>query len=154
MAWWKDLRLDRQLPADLVGWGVVGSDCSTSESADSRKALGAKGGRAVLICLMNSLKIRTHLGGVAVLIVTMITGIAIWIAVQSGRSDPLPTLVWSPKLDDRVVMDLSPRVLDRLGNGWWWVVATPTDRERLRQAGASIAMAFPTPLAQMAGCSI
>ncbi len=103
---------------------------------------------------MNSSKIRTHLGGVAVLIVTMIAGVAIWIAVQSGRSDPLPTLVWSPKLDDRVVMDLSPRVLDRLGNGWWWVVATPSDRARLRQAGASIAMAFPTPLAQMAGCSI
>jgi len=45
-------------------------------------------------------------------------------------------------------------VLDRLGSGWWWVYATPEDRRALRQAGAHLAFALPTPLAQMAGCSI
>jgi hypothetical protein len=97
---------------------------------------------------------RTHVGGVAILVVSALVGIAVWIAVQSGRSESLPTLVWSPTVDDRLIMDASPRVLDRLGNGWWWVYAAPEDRIRLRELGARIAVAFPTPLAQMAGCSI
>lgn len=98
--------------------------------------------------------IRTHVGGVAILIVSAIVAIAVWIVVQSGRPESLPTLVWSPTVDDRLIMDASPRVLDRLGNGWWWVYATPEDRVRLGELGARIAVAFPTPLAQMAGCSI
>ena len=80
--------------------------------------------------------------------------IALWIAVQASRSDPLPTLVWAKDLSDAKLMTASPLVLDRLGNGWWWVYAAPKDRERLRQAGVAFAVAMPTPLAQMAGCSM
>lgn len=98
--------------------------------------------------------VRTHIGGVALLLLSAVLVIAVWIAVQSGRSEALPTLVWSPGVEDRIVMTTSPRVLDRLGNGWWWVYAAPEDRVRLREAGARIAVAFPTPLAQMAGCTI
>lgn len=80
--------------------------------------------------------------------------IAIWVAVQATRTDPLPTLVFSPNITDSQLMQASPMVLDRLGNGWWWIYATPPDRKRLKEAGASMAIAMPTPLAQMAGCSM
>lgn len=96
----------------------------------------------------------THVGGVLLLVASALLVIVVWIAVQASRSDPLPTLVWAKNLSDAQVMTISPLVLDRLGNGWWWIYATPGDRERLRQAGASFALAMPTPLAQMAGCSM
>lgn len=78
----------------------------------------------------------------------------IWIAVQSQRSDPLPTLVWAPNLSDSQLVAASPMVLDRLGGGWWWIYGGPKDRLALRNAGANMAIAMPTPIAQMAGCSM
>ncbi len=99
-------------------------------------------------------RINTHLGGVLLLIGSAVVVIGIWIGVQASRTDPLPTLVWAGDVSDAAVMTASPLVLDRLGNGWWWVYAAPKDRERLRQTGVRIAVAMPTPLAQMAGCSM
>jgi hypothetical protein len=96
----------------------------------------------------------SHLGGILLLVFSFCIGIAIWIAVQSGRQDPLPTLVWASTVPDTKVIEMSPIVLDRLGAGWWWIYATPTDRQRLRDAGVGFAFALPTPLAQMAGCSV
>jgi hypothetical protein len=95
-----------------------------------------------------------HLPAVLLMLATLLVGVGIWVAVQASRSDPLPTLVWAPEVSDREVMEKSQQVLDRLGNGWWWVYATPQERAALRQAGAQLAFALPTPLAQMAGCSI
>ena len=100
------------------------------------------------------LKTGNHLLGVGLLLVTFLVGVSIWIAVQSTRPDPLPTLVWSPGVPDSQTMAASPRVLDRLGGDWWWIYATPKDREALRAIGVRLALALPTPLAQMAGCSV
>lgn len=96
----------------------------------------------------------SHFGGFLLLTITSVIAVLIWIAVQSQRTDPLPTLVWAPKLADTEVMTASPMVLDRLGSGWWWIYGTPKDREALRAAGANFALAMPTPIAQMAGCSM
>ena len=98
--------------------------------------------------------INSHVGAVLLLIGSFVAGIAIWVAVQSSRHDPLPTLVWARGVSDAQVMNASPFVLDRLGDGWWWVFATPADREKLRASGVGFAVALPTPLAQMAGCSM
>lgn len=95
-----------------------------------------------------------HVGGLLLLVGSAVLVMGIWIAVQASRSDPLPTLVWARDVPDATVMTASPLILDRLGNGWWWVYATPVDRTRLRAAGVAFAMALPTPLAQMAGCSM
>ena len=102
----------------------------------------------------SSFGLNTHVGGVLLLIGSALVVVALWIAVQASRTDPLPTLVWARDLPDANVMTASPLVLDRLGNGWWWVYAGPKDREKLRQAGVAFAVAMPTPLAQMAGCSM
>lgn len=96
----------------------------------------------------------SHLGALALLTITALTAILIWIAVQSQRADPLPTLVWAPDLSDSQLLAASPIVLDRLGGGWWWIYGQPTDRAALRSAGAKMAIAMPTPIAQMAGCSM
>lgn len=96
----------------------------------------------------------SHLGAVLLLMSSALIVVLIWIAVQSQRTDPLPTLVWAPTLSDAQVMAASPMVLDRLGKGWWWIYGQPKDREALRTAGAHIAIAMPTPIAQMAGCSM
>ncbi len=95
-----------------------------------------------------------HVGGLLLLGASALAALAIYIAVQAQRTDPLPTLVWAPALSDTEVMTASPMVLDRLGNGWWWIYGQPKDREALRQAGANFAIAMPTPIAQMAGCSM
>jgi hypothetical protein len=95
-----------------------------------------------------------HIGGMLLLIGSFVLGLVIWIAVQSTRAEPLPTLVWAAKMSDSQVMAAGPVVLDRLGQGWWWVYATPKDRDALRSVGAQLALAMPTPLAQMAGCSV
>lgn len=97
---------------------------------------------------------RRHVVGVVVLLVSALVVMAIWIGVQATRADPLPTLVWAKGVPDAAVMTVSPLVLDQLGNGWWWVYATPKDRQRLRETGVAFAVALPTPLAQMAGCSM
>jgi hypothetical protein len=107
---------------------------------------------------MNAKSVRTkrvsHLGAVLLLMISALVVVLIWIAVQSQRTDPLPTLVWAPALSDSQVMTASPMVLDRLGKGWWWIYGQPNDREALRAAGAHFAIAMPTPIAQMAGCSV
>jgi len=100
------------------------------------------------------MKTSNHWLGVGLLLTTFLVGVSIWVAVQSTRQDPLPTLVWAAGVPDSQVMAASPRVLDRLGGGWWWVYATPKDREALRTMGVRLALALPTPLAQMAGCSV
>jgi len=99
-------------------------------------------------------RVNSHLGAVLLLLSSALVVIGIWIAVQASRSDPLPTLLWSGKLSDAEVMTASPLVLDRLGGGWWWIYAAPRDRQALRDKGARLALAMPTPLAQMAGCSM
>jgi hypothetical protein len=101
-----------------------------------------------------SRRVGGHLGALLLLLASALVVIGIWIAVQASRTDPLPTLLWSGKLSDAEVMTASPLVLDRLGAGWWWVYATPKDRQALREKGATLALAMPTPLAQMAGCSM
>ncbi|MFN4899953.1 MAG: hypothetical protein ACK5GG_00720 [Betaproteobacteria bacterium] len=95
-----------------------------------------------------------HLGALLLLVASAMVVIGVWIAVQASRTDPLPTLLWSGKLSDAEVMTASPLVLDRLGGGWWWIYATPKDRQALREKGVRLALAMPTPLAQMAGCSM
>ena len=95
-----------------------------------------------------------HLAGVGLLISTFVLGLVIWVAVQSTRSEPLPTLVWASSVSDGQIMSAGPAVLDRLGAGWWWIYATPQDRQTLKSIGAKLALAMPTPLAQMAGCSV
>ena len=96
----------------------------------------------------------SHFAGVGLLIATFALGIVIWVAVQSTRSEPLPTLVWASSVSDGQIMSAGPAVLDRLGAGWWWIYATPQDRQTLKSIGAKLALAMPTPLAQMAGCSV
>lgn len=101
-----------------------------------------------------SSQLKLHVYSLLLMFGAAIVVLIVWIAVQATRSDPLPTLLWSPRLTDAQVMEHSPQVLDRLGNGWWWIYARPQDRARLSQAGASIVLAMPTPVAQMAGCSM
>ena len=79
--------------------------------------------------------------------------VAIWIAVQSLRDEPLPSLVWAPDLSPDVIFSLGPPVLERLPGGWWWIETTPLERDKLRALGAHLAVAMPTPVARMAGCS-
>lgn len=95
-----------------------------------------------------------HRGALLLMLSSALAGVLIWIGVQSGRPEQLPTLVWSAGVPDARVIEASPMVLDRLGQGWWWVYAAPADRERLRDQGVRMALALPTPLAQMAGCSL
>lgn len=102
----------------------------------------------------NKKRFTGHLGAMLLLMGSALVVIAIWIAVQAGRADPLPTLVYSSNTSDAQVMAVGPMVLDRLGGGWWWIYATPPDRKKLKEAGVSLAIAMPTPLAQMAGCSM
>ncbi|MFN4959695.1 MAG: hypothetical protein ACK5E2_02485 [Burkholderiales bacterium] len=96
----------------------------------------------------------THIGGLLLLVVSFLVGVGIWVAVQSTREEPLPTLVWSGDLAQSAVIAASPMVLDHLGKGWWWIYAAPADRVKLRELGVRLAVAVPTPLAQMAGCSL
>lgn len=97
---------------------------------------------------------KTHVFGIGLITATFLVVVAVWISVQSTRPETLPTLVWAPDLTDAQVMEKSPLVLDRLGRGWWWVYANREERLRLGKEGVLIALAMPTPLAVMAGCSI
>jgi len=96
------------------------------------------------------LGLAAHIGGLLLLVVSFLVGVGIWVAVQSTREEPLPTLV----LAQSAVIAASPMVLDHLGKGWWWIYAAPADRVKLRELGVRFAVAVPTPLAQMAGCSL
>jgi hypothetical protein len=100
---------------------------------------------------------RDHWVSISLMVLLFVAALFVWIAVQSTREEPLPTLVWAPKVTDHQVIESSSRVLDRLNwpvGPWWWVYATPGEREILKEKGAVIAVAMPTPLAQMAGCSL
>ncbi len=100
---------------------------------------------------------RDHWLSLAFMLMLVVVSLAIWIAVQSTRQDPLPTLVWAPQVTDHQVIESSSRVLNRLNwpaGPWWWIYATPKDRLALKEKGAVIALAMPTPLAQMAGCTV
>lgn len=94
------------------------------------------------------------LGGVFLLLATLLVGVVIWISVQAFRTDSLPTLIYSPKLSVAELMEKSPLVLNNLGDNWWWVYANKVERARLKESGVSLALAMPTPIAAMAGCSI
>jgi hypothetical protein len=95
-----------------------------------------------------------HIPAVLLMAATFIVGLAIYIGVHASRNETLPTLVYSPNSTDAALLAAGPVMLDRLGHGWWWFYADPAQRDQLRLAGARLAVAFPTPLAQMAGCSV
>lgn len=94
-----------------------------------------------------------HLRAISLLLLLSAVGFGLWLWLQSQREDPLPTLLWAPNLEDAVVLERAPLILDRLGGGWWWVEATPFEREKLRGLGAHLALAVPQPVARMAGCT-
>ena len=76
-----------------------------------------------------------------------------WLGVQGSRAEPMPSLVWAPDTRAEKILGMPMRVLDRKPGGWWWIEAGPEQRHRLRREGAWLAIALPTPVARMAGCS-
>ena len=94
-----------------------------------------------------------HLRAIGLLLLFSAVGFGLWLLLQSQREEPLPTLVWAPDIEDAVILERAPLILDRLGGGWWWVEATPFEREKLRGLGAYRALAVPQPVARMAGCT-
>jgi len=94
-----------------------------------------------------------HGPAIAFLLALTILSVVAWIAIQSVREEPLPTLVWAPEVPAEIVFALGLPVRDRLGAGWWWIEMTPADREKFRLLGAKVVLAMPTPVARMAGCS-
>lgn len=94
-----------------------------------------------------------HLAALGFLVSVTLAGVSIWIAVQSTRDEPLPSLVWAPQVHPEAIFALGLPVRDQLSDGWWWIEASPEERAMLRVAGARIVVAMPTPVARMAGCS-
>lgn len=94
-----------------------------------------------------------HRAAVSFLLLLGIGLTAAWLIVQGSRADPLPSLVWAPELPAEKILGLPMPVLDRKPGGWWWIEANPSQRARIRQEGAWLAIALPTPVARMAGCS-
>ncbi|MEN9765994.1 MAG: hypothetical protein RL397_1949 [Pseudomonadota bacterium] len=94
-----------------------------------------------------------HLPAALFLVALTVLSTLAWIAVQSTRDEPLPTLVWAPEIPAEIVFALGLPIRDRLGSGWWWIQAAPADREKFRLLGAKLVLAMPTPVARMAGCS-
>lgn len=94
-----------------------------------------------------------HLRALSLLLAIALVLGGLWFWVQSLRQDPLPSLVWAPTVEDRAMLALGPPVLDKRSGGWWWIEATPDERDKLRGLGARLAIALPQPVAQMAGCS-
>jgi hypothetical protein len=76
-----------------------------------------------------------------------------WLGVQGSRAEPMPSLVWAPDIPTEKILGMPMAVLDRKPGGWWWIEADPKQRHRLRGEGARLAIALPTPVARMAGCS-
>lgn len=94
-----------------------------------------------------------HLAALGFLLSVTLAGVTIWISVQSMRDEPLPSLVWAPQVVPEAIFALGLPVRDQLSEGWWWIEASPEQRAMLRDAGARIVVAMPTPVARMAGCS-
>lgn len=94
-----------------------------------------------------------HLQAISFLLAVGLALAAIWLAVQAQRDEPLPTLVWASDISDATMLAQAPSVLDRLAPGWWWLETTPAQRAALRAQGVALAVALPTPLFRMAGCS-
>ncbi|MEY3943831.1 MAG: hypothetical protein RLZZ133_1521 [Pseudomonadota bacterium] len=94
-----------------------------------------------------------HRAAVLFLLLLGIGLTAAWLIVQGSRAEPLPSLVWAPELPAEKILGLPLAVLDRKPGGWWWIEADPEQRHRLRREGAWLAIALPTPVARMAGCS-
>lgn len=76
-----------------------------------------------------------------------------WLWVQNSRTEPMPSLVWAPELPAEKILGMPMAVLDRKPGGWWWIEADPKQRQRIQHEGAWLAIALPTPVARMAGCS-
>ena len=94
-----------------------------------------------------------HLRSLSLLLGVALVMTAVWFWVQSLRQEPLPSLVWAPDVADEAMLGLGPPVLDKRTGGWWWIEATPLERDKLRGLGARLAIALPQPIAQMAGCN-
>ena len=94
-----------------------------------------------------------HLAALGFLVALVFVAVSLWVAVQSAREEPLPSLVWAPQVPPEAVFALGLPVRDQLADGWWWIEASPVQRTLLRSAGARIVVAMPTPVARMAGCS-
>jgi hypothetical protein len=94
-----------------------------------------------------------HLRSLSLLVVIAVLMAVVWFWVQSLRQEPLPSLVWAPNVSDEAMLGLGPPVLDKRAGGWWWIEATPMERDKLRGLGARLAVALPQPIAQMAGCN-
>lgn len=97
--------------------------------------------------------LRPHLRALSLLLLLSLLAVGVWLAVQSFRDDPVPSLVWAPEVSDEQILGMGPPVLDRLSGGWWWIETTLIERDKLRAMGARLAMAIPQPIARMAGCS-
>jgi hypothetical protein len=94
-----------------------------------------------------------HLRSLSLLLAVALVMTAVWFLAQSLRQEPLPSLVWAPDVADEAMLGLGPPVLDKRTGGWWWIEATPLERDKLRGLGARLAIALPQPIAQMAGCN-
>lgn len=94
-----------------------------------------------------------HVSAVVFLVVLSGLSCAAWIAVQASREEPLPSLVWTPHMSSEAVFALGLPIRDRIAEHWWWIEATPESRKRIREQGAWLVLAMPTPVARMAGCS-
>ncbi len=94
-----------------------------------------------------------HLRSLSLLLAVALVMTAVWFLAQSLRQEPLPSLVWAPDVADEAMLGLGPPVLDKRTGGWWWIEATPMERDKLRGLGARLAIALPQPIAQMAGCN-
>ena len=94
-----------------------------------------------------------HVAALGFLVVLVLVAVGLWIAVQSARDEPLPSLVWAPQVPPEAVFALGLPVRDQLTHSWWWIEASPEQRMLLRAAGARLVFAMPTPVARMAGCS-
>ena len=94
-----------------------------------------------------------HLQAISFLLAVGLALAIIWLAVQAQRDEPLPTLVWASDISDATMLAQAPSILNRLAPGWWWLETTPAQRAALRAQGVALAVALPTPLFRMAGCS-
>lgn len=94
-----------------------------------------------------------HAAALGFLVAIVLVAVGLWIAAQSARDEPLPSLVWAPQVPPEAVFALGLPVRDQLADGWWWIEASPAQRVLLRSTGARVVLAMPTPVARMVGCS-
>jgi hypothetical protein len=94
-----------------------------------------------------------HLQAISFLLAASLVLAGVWVVVQNQRDEPLPTLVWAGEVSDAQMLAQAPWILNRLAPGWWWLETTPAQRTVLRTQGVALAVALPTPLFRMAGCT-